>query len=126
VTAPRLTLSRATNEIDLTARTRSARIVRSIGFVLTLLFAAGCLASFVAGPETTTVRLLAGAAGLPIVLLFAWAAASRRAAWSGIAADRWVGVTCGSKYARPSAGEAMWSRRPHREEGRWPTGARLR
>src|SRR5688572_24749240 len=49
VTAPRLTLSRATNEIDLTARTRSARIVRSIGFVLTLLFAAGCLASFVAG-----------------------------------------------------------------------------
>jgi hypothetical protein len=67
----------APTEIDLTARTRSARVVRSFGYVLTLLVAAGCLASFVAGPEETAVRLIAGAAGLLIVLVFAWAAVGR-------------------------------------------------
>jgi len=76
-----------TNEIDLTTRARSARVLRSIGFVLTLLIAAGCLASFVAGPETTTVRLLAGAAGLLIVLLFVWAAVSRRRLPGRLAVD---------------------------------------
>jgi hypothetical protein len=68
----------ATNEIDLTARTRTVRILRSIGTVLCLLIAAGCLASFVAGPERTAVRLMAGAAGLLIVLVFVWALAARR------------------------------------------------
>jgi len=64
--------------IDLTARTRTARVLRSIGFGLTLLFAAGCLASLVAGPETLAVRLVAGAVGLLIVLLLAVAAAGAR------------------------------------------------
>jgi hypothetical protein len=68
----------APNEIDLTARTRSARVKRSIAFVLALLFAAGCLASFVAGPEAWPVRLFAGAFGLLIVLVFAWAVLTRR------------------------------------------------
>jgi hypothetical protein len=68
----------APNEIDLTARTRTARVLRSIGYVFALLVAAGCLASFVAGPEEMAVRLIAGAAGLLIVLLFAWAAVARR------------------------------------------------
>ena len=68
----------APNEIDLRARTRSARVMRSISHVLALLFAAGCLASFVAGPEETAVRLLAGAAGLLIVLLHVWAVHHRR------------------------------------------------
>jgi hypothetical protein len=88
VTAPRPTLRTvAPNEIDLTARTRSARILRSIGYVLTLLIAAGCLASFVAGPETTTVRLLAGSAGLLIVLVLGWAVASRRRMPSRLVVD---------------------------------------
>ena len=67
----------APNQIDLTARTRTARVLRLIGSVLALLIAAGCLASFVAGPETLTVRLIAGAAGLLIVLVFVWGLASR-------------------------------------------------
>jgi hypothetical protein len=68
----------APNEIDLRARTRSARILRSIGHVLALLVAAGCLASFVAGPEEMAVRLIAGAAGLVIALLYVWAVFFRR------------------------------------------------
>jgi hypothetical protein len=68
VTASRLTLRAvALNEIDLTARTSSARVLRSIGYVVAVLFAAGCLASLVAGPEEMAVRLLAGGAGLLIV-----------------------------------------------------------
>jgi hypothetical protein len=54
------------------------RVLRSIGILLTLLIAAGCLASFVAGPEEMAVRLIAGAAGLLIVLVFVWGASSRR------------------------------------------------
>jgi hypothetical protein len=68
----------AANEIDLRARARSARVKRLIAHVLALMFAAGCLASFVAGPEEMAVRLIAGAAGLLIVLGYAWAAWSRR------------------------------------------------
>ncbi|TWF75479.1 hypothetical protein FHX44_111363 [Pseudonocardia hierapolitana] len=68
----------AADEIDLTARDRSARVVRWIGHVLVLLVAAGCLASFVAGPEETAVRLIAGGAGLLTVLLYAWVLVTRR------------------------------------------------
>jgi hypothetical protein len=68
----------APNEIDLSARTPFARVKRFIGHLLALLIAAGCLASFVAGPEETAVRLIAGAAGLLIVLGYAWAVFSRR------------------------------------------------
>jgi hypothetical protein len=68
----------AQNEIDLGSRARSTRLVRSIGHVLTLLVAAGCLASFLAGPEETAVRWIAGAAGLLIVLLYASALVTRR------------------------------------------------
>ncbi len=45
--------------------------------MLALLVAAGCIASFVAGPEQIAVRLIAGAAGLLIVLLYAWVLLSR-------------------------------------------------
>ncbi|TWF80592.1 hypothetical protein FHX44_116535 [Pseudonocardia hierapolitana] len=68
----------APNEIDLTARTRSTQVARAIVHALTLLIAAGCLASFVAGPEEPAVRLIAGAAGLLIVLLYAWVIHTRR------------------------------------------------
>jgi hypothetical protein len=68
----------APNELDLRARSRSARVKRSIGHVLALLVAAGCLASFVAGPGEMAVRLIAGAAGLLIVLLYGWAVWARR------------------------------------------------
>jgi hypothetical protein len=68
----------APNEIDLTSRTRSMRVLRPIGYVLALLVAAGCLASFVAGPEETAVRLIAGGAGLLIVLAFVWAVTVHR------------------------------------------------
>jgi hypothetical protein len=68
----------AADEIDLTARARSARVVRWIGHVLAPLIAAGCLASFVAGPEEPPVRLIAGAAGLLTVLLYAWVLVTRR------------------------------------------------
>jgi hypothetical protein len=67
----------AQNEINLLRRTRRATVMRSIGVVLALLVAAGCLASFVAGPEEPAVRLIAGAAGLLIVLVFVWAVAIR-------------------------------------------------
>src|SRR5687768_16481288 len=67
----------APNEIDLRSRPRSVRVVRGIGHVLTLLVAAGCIASFVAGPEQIAVRLIAGAAGLLIVLLYAFVLLSR-------------------------------------------------
>ena len=77
----------APNEIDLRARTRSTRVVLSIGHVLALLVAAGCLASFVAGPEETAVRLIAGAAGLLIVLLYVWALVSRRRRPSRLVVD---------------------------------------
>jgi hypothetical protein len=68
----------ASNEIDLRSRSRAARVKRSVGHVLALLIAAGCLASFVAGPEEMTVRLIAGAGGLLILLLYAWAVWARR------------------------------------------------
>jgi hypothetical protein len=77
----------APNTIDLTARTRTASVLRSIGFVLALLVAAGCLASFVAGPESLPVRLIAGAAGLLIVLVFALAVAVRRRVPSRLVVD---------------------------------------
>jgi hypothetical protein len=77
----------AGNEIDLTTRTRTARVLRSIGYVLALLIAAGCLASFVAGPEEMAVRLIAGAAGLLIVLVFALAVAVRRRVPSRLVVD---------------------------------------
>jgi hypothetical protein len=77
----------ARNEIDLTARTRTAGILRSIGYVLALLVAAGCLASFVAGPEEMVVRLIAGGAGLLIVLAFGWAVAVRRQRPSRLVVD---------------------------------------
>jgi hypothetical protein len=67
----------APNEIDLGSRPRSTRVVRGIGHVLALLVAAGCIASLVAGPEQITVRLLAGAAGLLILLLYAWVLLTR-------------------------------------------------
>jgi hypothetical protein len=68
----------APNEIDLGSRTRSMRVLRGIAHVVTLLVAAGCLASFVAGPEEMAVRWIAGAAGLLIVLLYAWVLAIGR------------------------------------------------
>jgi hypothetical protein len=68
----------APNEIDLTARTRSTQVARAIVHGLTLLVAAGCLASFVAGPEEPAVRLIAGVASLLIVLLYAWVLHTRR------------------------------------------------
>jgi hypothetical protein len=68
----------AADEIDLTARARSVRVVRWIGHVLALLIAAGCLASSVVGPEEPPVRLIAGAAGLLTVLLSAWVLVTRR------------------------------------------------
>jgi hypothetical protein len=77
----------APNEIDLRARSRSTRVVLSIGHVLALLVAAGCLASFVAGPEETAVRLIAGVAGLLIVLLYVWASISRRRRPSRLVVD---------------------------------------
>jgi hypothetical protein len=77
----------APNTIDLTARTRTASVLRSIGFVLALLVAAGCLASFVAGPESLPVRLIAGAAGLLIVLVFALAVVTRRRLPSRLVVD---------------------------------------
>jgi drug/metabolite transporter superfamily protein YnfA len=77
----------APNEIDLTARTRTARVLLAIGYVLALLVAAGCLASFVAGPEEMAVRLIAGAAGLLIVLAFVWAVAVRRRRPSRLVVD---------------------------------------
>jgi hypothetical protein len=77
----------ARNEINLTARTRTAGVLRSIGYVLALLVAAGCLASFVAGPEEMAVRLIAGGAGLLIVLAFGWAVAVRRRVPSRLAID---------------------------------------
>jgi hypothetical protein len=61
----------APNEIDLTARTRSARVKRLIGFVLVALIAAGCFASSIAGPEEPAVRIIAGAVSLLIMLGFA-------------------------------------------------------
>lgn len=67
----------ARNGIDLTARTRSGSVLRSVSYVLAVLFAAGCLASFVGGPEETAVRLMAGAAGMLIVLAFAFRVAMR-------------------------------------------------
>jgi hypothetical protein len=90
----------APNEIDLTARTRTARILRPIGIVLALLIATGCLASFVAGPEEMAVRLIAGAAGLLIVLLIAWAAVSCRRLPGRLAVDH--------------EGIRMWDRRGRR------------
>lgn len=45
--------------------------------MLTLLVAAGCIASLVAGPEQIAVRLIAGTAGLLIVLLYAFVLLSR-------------------------------------------------
>jgi len=64
--------------VDLTARTGAARALRAIGVALTLLFAAGCLASLVAGPGSLLVRLVAGAVGLLIVLLVVAAGAAAR------------------------------------------------
>jgi hypothetical protein len=64
--------------IDLTARTRSTHVARAIVHTVTLLVAAACLASLVAGPETTAVRFIAGAVGLLIVLVYAGAVLSRR------------------------------------------------
>jgi hypothetical protein len=58
------------NEIDLTARPRSTRVAWWIVHTITLLVTAGCLASFVAGPEHIVVRMLAGAFGLMVVLLY--------------------------------------------------------
>jgi hypothetical protein len=68
----------APTEFDLRARTRSARTKKAIGHVLTVLIAVGCFASFVAGPEEMAIRLIAGAACLLIVLVYAWAAFARR------------------------------------------------
>ena len=51
--------------------------MRWIGHVSALLFAAGCLATLVAGPGGTAVRLLAGAVGLLIVVLYLWVLFSR-------------------------------------------------
>jgi hypothetical protein len=62
-------------------------LVRLIGYVLAVLFAAGCLASLVAGPEEMAVRLLAGGAGLLIVLVFALAVAMRRRAPTRLVVD---------------------------------------
>ena len=76
------------NEIDLTTRTRSAQVALVIGHGLTLLVAAGCLASFVAGPEEPAVRLIAGAAGLLIVLLYAWGFHTRRRLPARLVVDR--------------------------------------
>lgn len=77
----------APNEIDLTARAGSGLVVRSISVALALLFAAGCLASFVAGPEEMAVRLVAGAVGLVIVLVVALAVAARRRAPARLVVD---------------------------------------
>ena len=59
----------------------------SIGHVLALSVAAGCLASFVAGPEETAVRLIAGVAGLLIVLGYVWVLVSRRRRPSRLVVD---------------------------------------
>jgi hypothetical protein len=67
----------APNEIDLRSRPRSTAAARWIGHVSALLVAAGCLATLVAGPEGTAVRLIAGAVGLLIVLLYLWVLVSR-------------------------------------------------
>jgi hypothetical protein len=58
------------NEIDLTARPRSTRVAWWFLHTITLLLAAGCLASLVAGPEAIAVRLIAGVFGLLIVFLY--------------------------------------------------------
>ena len=93
----------APNEIDLTARTRRARVLLAIGSVLALLVAAGCLASFVAGPEEMAVRLIAGAAGLLIVLAFGFGVAVRRRRPSRLVVDH-EGIRvldgCGRKLVR--------------------------
>jgi hypothetical protein len=67
------------NEIDLTARARSTRVAWWFLHTLTLLVTAGCLASLVAGPEHIVVRLIAGAFGLVVVLLYVvvWAGRHR-------------------------------------------------
>jgi hypothetical protein len=77
----------ASNEIDLTSRTGSGLVMRWISVALTLLFAAGCLASFVAGPEEMAVRLMAGAGGLVVVLVVALAVAVRRRAPTRLVVD---------------------------------------
>ena len=66
------------NGIDLTTRSRKARVLLTIGMAFLVLIAAGCLASLVAGPEAMPVRLIAGAAGLLIVLILVGAVAVRR------------------------------------------------
>ena len=66
----------APNEIDLGSRPPSTT-ARWIGHVSALLVAAGCLATLVAGPEGMAVRLLAGAVGLLIVLLYLCVLVSR-------------------------------------------------
>jgi hypothetical protein len=68
----------APNEIDLRSRPRSTTVARWIGHVSALLIAAGCLATLVAGPEGMGMRLLAGAIGLLVVLVYLGLLVSRR------------------------------------------------
>ncbi|HLU57333.1 MAG TPA: hypothetical protein VKZ81_17905 [Pseudonocardia sp.] len=58
-------------EIDLRVRTATGRVIRWTGHTLALLIAAGGIASFFVGPESPAVRVVAGVAGVLIVLVYA-------------------------------------------------------